>query len=232
MTPTPMERKLKKHVHEFSLSLKKVAKNPKPKDIHELRILSRRLRAALWLYGKGSKVSIPKNLQKDCKDLGKTLGATRELDVLLKDMATYSLKDQKLIQARERESQKLKKFLGKSFCNRIEQELKAFIEKAQGTALSKKELTLRIKKPIRRWPSSLPQDKKSLHKIRIETKKIIYRLELLGITTHRFKILQRQLGRIHDLERLSKKQGPHKKMKTDLDRLASKARGSYKIIAA
>lgn len=229
---TESERQLKKNIEAFSVLAAKVADNPNSKDVHQLRILSRKLRAALWIYSKGSKIQPPSRLKKNLQSLGKTLGTNRELDVLLKDMEAYKIKDQKSEKKKDKEFQKLPKFLAKSFRSELESDLKIFLTKTQGVSLVKKDLLKQIRKGIGKWPKKIPTDKKALHEIRIETKKMIYRMEILSMKAPLLKSLQKSLGRTHDLERLQKKVGTHKKVDHDMELLLKRAKDSYKKITA
>ncbi|WP_413944486.1 CHAD domain-containing protein [Bdellovibrio sp. HCB-162] len=229
---TESERQLRANIQEFSVLVKKVAKDPKSKDIHELRILSRKFRAALWIVERVSKNAIPKGLKKELRILGKKLGTCRELDVLLKDTKTYNLKDKNSEKSLKKELQDLQKFLDKSFYGKLQKNLEGFLAKIHGISLPKKDLVVQIKKGIRKWPQQMPEGKKDLHEIRIETKKMIYRLEFLGIQAPTLKALQKSLGRTHDLESLKKSVGSHKKLDRDLKALRKKAEPSYKRIIA
>lgn len=229
---TESERQLKKNIEEFSVLATKVADDPNSKNVHQLRILSRKLRAALWIFGKGSKIQQPPRLKKNLKALGKILGTNRELDVLLKDMETYKIKDKKSEKKKDKEFQKLAKFLEKSFRLELEKDLRIFLTKTHGMSLIKKDLLIQIRKGIGKWPKEIPDDKKALHEIRIETKKMIYRMEILSVKAPLLKSLQKSLGRTHDLERLQKKVGSHRKVDHDMELLLKRAEGSYKKITA
>ncbi|QDK36699.1 CHAD domain-containing protein [Bdellovibrio sp. NC01] len=185
-------------MESFADLIHKVLKDAKPGKIHRLRILTRQARAALWLHD-STKIHEYKVLRK----LGNLLGDCRQNDVLLKDAKTYGFKTTAIKKTRDKSYKKLHKYLEDLEIKKID---KAITRQTQIAFFTdhKKELQKRILKPLKKWPTQLPVDKKELHKIRITTKKAIYRLEHLGIKSMPLKTLQKSLGRLHDLEVLEK----------------------------
>lgn len=204
-----------------------VLKKPTPEKIHRLRILTRQARAALWLHD-AKKTAANKRL----RNLGKHLGTCRQNDVLLKDAKTYNFKTKHIKKKRKSSYKKLRKLLDKFHIKKIDKVIRKntqvdFFED------HKKSLQKKILRPLNDWPSNLPDDKKELHKIRITTKKIVYRLEHLGIKASQLKSLQQSLGRLHDLEILENELDINpSEIASEQEKLKHKAQMTYREIRA
>lgn len=223
-----LEARLKKRLEDFSNELVSVQEAPTAHHVHELRVLTRKLQAAFWMAQVSADKSSLQDIQKSLQNLMDLLGECRQWDVLKKDLKLYELQDSHLKKHRKDARKKLQKFLRKnssSFSHdklqRLLRSLTTFTSKNSQTI--KKNLTQSLKK----WPDHLPRKEKDLHKLRIETKKIIYRLELLGSTPRSLKKLQKSLGRVHDLEVFRNHYGHKKLFAADLARFLQQAQKTY-----
>lgn len=220
-------------IYEFAELAKDLAHRPTPKKVHDLRVLSRKLRAALWIAKNGAATKVQKKLRREARLVGKVLGKMRELDVLIKDATAYGFKSTDLQTRRTKPSQQVQNLLIKEFLNSFQQDLLALVRKLKTRSLQERKALLnQIKRPTKKWPSQLPKNKAAKHQIRIDTKKIIYRLELLGVMHPRLKRLQKELGKAHDLEVLTKEVGSSKALKQDLQTVLTKAQKSFQAAFA
>ena len=82
--------------HLFEKQVQETYQDPTRKNVHELRVTVRRIRAALWLIEHGSpRISFGK-LPSSLRKIGQVLGEQRELDVAIQDGTNYHLKTKKL----------------------------------------------------------------------------------------------------------------------------------------
>ncbi|MNJ96880.1 CHAD domain protein [compost metagenome] len=199
------ERHFANYIRDFRNSAKVVARSPTGKGVHQLRVLSRRLRAVLWMAKFYDGADILPRLKTNLRSLGKNLGHGRQLDVLMKDASLYVLSDVDLKKQRKAWSREFKAFLTPDLCGEITRDLRELYKGVKASTSVEREVVLRkIYKPICKWPKKMPKDKGFLHQVRIEAKKVIYRLELLETEASSLKELQKSLGRVHDLEELQK----------------------------
>lgn len=68
-----------------------------PEELHDMRVATRRMRAALRTYGPALPPSVRRRLTKDLRWLGRRLGAVRDVDVLLEGFAA-SAADPRLLE--------------------------------------------------------------------------------------------------------------------------------------
>lgn len=224
------KNQLKKKISSMRDLTEEVAESPKAKKVHGLRIMTRQLRAGTWLLEK-QKATLdfdPKETKKTLKKLGRKLGKSRELDVLKKDSKIYSFKDKKIDNQGDKINRKLQKTLTKKFRQNLEKDLGVIAQHWRVPPPPEiRRIREKILLAIKKWPEEFPQDKSALHRIRIDAKKMIYRLELLGEHNQDLKDLQRHLGRVHDLEILEKKFSSKKEVHRALKQHLWKARASY-----
>lgn len=220
---------LKKQISNMRDLTADVADSPKVKKVHGLRIMTRKMRASAWLLEKQKVADFDsKETKKTLKKLGRRLGKSRELDVLKEDSKTYSFKAKKIKNQGEKVDHKLQKTLTKKFRENLEQDLGILAQHWQVPSASQSaKIREQILVAIKKWPEQFPQKKSDLHSIRIDAKKMIYRLEILGEYNQDLKDLQKHLGRVHDLEILEKKFSSKKEINRAMKQHIWKARASY-----
>ncbi|HWU44825.1 MAG TPA: CHAD domain-containing protein [Bdellovibrio sp.] len=216
---------LHSNIDEFN-QLTKHSKKISFKKVHELRILTRKFRAALWIAEK-NRVKPPRKIKKQLRSMGRRLGQCRQIDVLIGDAETYHFSTRRLQKQKQKVQKKLVHHLEKEKLKSLQKELLRICAKVKLSS-SSSYLKRSIAHPLQKWPQNFPSDKAKLHALRIEAKKIIYRLSLLEVKPAPLKKLQKHLGRVHDLEVLAKHFSTKKKIRRDLKYQLLKAHDCYR----
>ena len=176
----------------------KVAEDPSRKNVHELRILIRRLLADGWLVN----IKKPRALKK----LNGILGVSRQLDVGIKDARRAGLDVRKIKRNRKHAKRRLERFLqSKRKIKKMKSLASAMAKTKDASGVENREAKLRRR--LKSCLAKMPKKKKDLHRFRIEVKKMRYALEALGGDVEKLKQLQAHLGRLHDMEILEKMAG-------------------------
>lgn len=222
---TPIVDYLSRQKELFENQFRRTYQVPTKKNIHDLRVTVRRIRAALWLTEKGSPHIPYGKLPTSLRELGHVLGKLRELDVAIQDATFYRLKTKKLKSQRRTEKQKLlskieSKHYMKILCN-LETAVKKLRQKPE---LDLKVGLLRLRERIIPWMRKKKINDNELHDLRIIVKKIRYVLESVERPIYPLRKLQTPLGRGHDLEILQELSGKSKKIQTDSSAYYQKAR--------
>lgn len=195
---------------------------PQPDDVHDMRVASRRLRAALALFDRKKQL---RNAYDAVSSLGDALGEVRELHVQLAwlrdELAAASERDKVGLQAllEEREAklakrvEKLKAALGtwsEDGVPAVEAALAALsVSGKLGGHLVRERLSVRLKDTKRRVAASIKSnDPRTAHKLRIGAKKLRYLAELaqpafpneVGALIDWLHPLQETLGELHDAD--------------------------------
>jgi CHAD domain-containing protein len=212
---------------ELLLLRRVVLKSSSHDDIHDLRVASRRFRAALELYSpfvrKGSKTELKKNVRK----LTRTLGVLRNIDEALLFLTSCSNVDLAVIHTlcntfstlRSRELKQIEKTLlafdHRSF-DRIVREMVAGLNKNCITERNRfsflayfSDVSIRQYLPIHSLIASavVPEHRTSRHALRVAIKKWRYFLEIISSVLDRdytallelLKEYQSILGRMNDI---------------------------------
>lgn len=193
-----------------------------PNDVHDMRVASRRLRAALALFDQKSQLCAA---YRTVTSLGDALGEVRELHVQLawlrEELAAASERDkvglQALLEEREgklpKKVEKLKAALGswsEDGVPVVESALAALDVRGKlGGHRVRRRLSRRLKDTRRRVASVVKSmDARTAHKLRIGAKKLRYLAELaqpafpaeIGALLDRLQPLQETLGELHDAD--------------------------------
>jgi CHAD domain-containing protein len=178
----------------------KVSRHPSGKNLHRLRVATRRARVVFWILRKSSSHSPGKNLTHDLRKLERALGNVRELDVAVVDAKHFSADGTCLKERRAKMQTKLGKLISPGRYKNLVRHLKKIDEtsldlkpKSLGDALDI--LELRLKRQLARDDFS----DHDLHTLRIDLKRARYVLEALGRPIGKMKQLQDILGDAHDL---------------------------------
>lgn len=190
------EEQLKK----FVPLARKAAKRQKMGDVHDLRVVTRRLRVALWLIKQSASIKVPAKTRSSLRKLGRALGERRQLDVAIRDAKRYKLNASKLEPLQKKSSANLSAFLTSKKIDALAKNL----GKIQQALLCY--ATINFSKPMQTLKRSLdtwtepPARKADLHEFRIQAKKTLYAFEMLGQPTLPLTRIKDCLGRAHDLE--------------------------------
>lgn len=185
-------------------------------QIHDLRVLTRRLRASLWLARHMASRAHLRIANRDLKALGRALGARRLFDVALRDAAKYGLPGAGLRPRRAAAGAEVARRLAPSRCAALVARLRrvgdAVAEAADdrmAAGLLQRAQRLGLARTRAR------RGRAAMHRLRIEAKKTRYLLEFLGRKTRGLRTLQRSLGRAHDLEVLQELLGRQERVARD-----------------
>ena len=194
------------------------------RPVHQLRIATRRVRAALWVLSKSSdRLEFP-HLNRDLQRVGKVLGRVRELDVAVSDATKYEISSSDLCERRKIAQKELRRVLSSRERKRLERRLRAACATAQNAD------QVSFKKPCRLLRARLGKvlatpvrPKSNLHPIRVLIKKSQYALEAMGDSSGPMKNLQGILGDANDLAFLQANTGKNAKLRAQQIRLNAKA---------
>lgn len=206
-----------KQIQEFQRQAPRVYQNPSKKNVHQLRVTVRKIRAALWLLDQGSQnVSLGK-LSRDLRKLGHSLGHQREIDVAIEDATARGLKTAKLETRRRREMKNLRRDLNFERRDRIARRLKKVLSKiSHRQKLDLKIGLLKLRNKLKPWEQRSVLRNRDLHQLRIMVKKVRYALEAIGKPVAPLKELQTLLGRGHDLEILQEFLGKNSELQSEM----------------
>ena len=186
---------------------------PTPSMVHQLRVLTRRMRAACTVARRIGPAEAARELGRRLRKLGRALGGRRTLDVAAKDYAALSggAIHPAIETAKAEAGSILARRLRPKHRDGMKASVNTLVDALRVTETDPDALERFLKDRSRSLRQSLEAEaKKDLHLLRIEAKKFRYALEIAGAMGRRFsrrdelalKRLQRRLGRIHDLESL------------------------------
>ena len=202
-------------IEKFKSLARKVAKGQKRSDVHDLRVVTRRLRVIFWLMKQSKSVKIPAKTRSSLRKLGRSLGERRQLDVAIRDAAYYKLNAAKLEPLHRESSTALSSFLTSKKIDKLAKELRRIRQELICFSIfnfSKPMQTLLFK--LNQW-TAFPSNKAELHEFRIQIKKILYALEAVGQPVLPLTRIKDCLGRAHDLEALGKYFRNARRIRTD-----------------
>jgi CHAD domain-containing protein len=178
-------------------------------DIHDLRVLTRRLRAAVWVVRR-LELRVPcGKLRRLLRCWGRALGERRTLDVARRNARRRGLDAGPLAGPRRLAGRTVRAELTADRCRRFAELLRKAVRDllrlarsrtvAGGAPMLARDLAARRRR-LRAALTAAPRGKEALHALRIEAKKTRYVLDALGARGEVLKGLQAYLGRAHDLE--------------------------------
>jgi len=202
-------RLLQKQAARFEELADPVVERLEEQSIHDLRVLTRRMRTAVWI---GRQLSPPERLEelrRALRTVGRALGGRRSLDVTVDLALIYGLDARPLVIPRARAGAQVRRALHPGRREHLAQLLlraAADVQQGEDDRL-RQGLRGRARKLRRTWRTDVrtPED---LHALRIEAKKVRYLLDTLGRKGDFLKPLQEHLGRGHDLQVLQELLGP------------------------
>jgi CHAD domain-containing protein len=200
----------------------------RPDELRKYRVATRRLRAAMRLFGQAYPDREVRPLRSGLGDLARTVGAVRDLDLRIADLNRWALERAgnsphavaPILEAwgreRSRAEQALERHLDTRRHRRLLESLVEFVdaptsrETGGGARPVKDRAASRIwaaYEEVRAFGPLLPwADLETLHRLRIETKRLRYALEFLGdilgpqrgLLVERLVALQDHLGALND----------------------------------
>jgi CHAD domain-containing protein len=199
-------------------------------NVRRLRVLTRRLRAHLWLLRRVSPKVKVKSCRRHLKRLGRVLGKYRTYDVAAHDASEFGLFTQNILRNRAKAAEKVHIELAAVKRAEVLNHLMRVRAKTQQVEdgayipiledLQSQVIELRKKA----HPS-----RADLHNIRIRIKKIRYLLEILGSDARDLKHAQSSLGKLHDIQVLKQLEGATQKMRKEEMKATRKARNVLRL---
>ena len=219
MAPSPVFPVLSRAIGEQLDQARESASDGGPDGIHDLRVSTRRLRAALdlWLdYAPGKKLD---RCRETLRKLGRRLGAVRESDMNLEqlselararpsDSASIEFVAASEARRRRRRAKRLEKERERSDLSDLSAEIRSELAKALDSdavsvslaAVARRELDRRVPPLQELLNAALAQPSApDLHRLRIELKKFRYSVELCAPAYDRRR-LPRLVGRLKALQ--------------------------------
>ncbi len=214
---------------QFSRLARRVRKSSNPEDLHDLRVLTRRFRAVIWLSRHSRGGPRLGRLKKMLRDLGKALGERRALDVMAKDAVRYGLRRRDLDHKLKLDMKKARGKIMTALSKRRLCELERLLSHARDRLRDRQaeDFSLAVSELIAKsveLQALRPKQAKEWHLLRIEVKKIRYASELLKVKTSELKRVQDLLGRGHDLDVLMTRFGAKRKIGSDIKKLWIRAK--------
>ncbi len=199
-------------------------------DVHDLRVATRRARAALWMLEQSGSRELEsfhlRRLARELRRLTRALGRVRELDVALADAERFGLEPVRLAHQRRKRVRKLACELAGPRRRRLTRDLKqlegALMRGARNPQGLDRALES-VRTEARRWEERALTRKPALHRLRISFKRARYVLEALGRPTRGLPALQDLLGELHDLEVLQRLLGRHPRVQARQRALIARA---------
>lgn len=222
---TGIASRLRAHAALFDRLARRVRQKLLDEPVHDLRVLTRRLRADLWIARHLSSTGPLDEVRRLLRRLGRRLGERRVLDVAMADAAAYGLDGAPLAErhalAGAAVARRLKPETRNEAVDLLRRVARA-VDRDDDDRLA--DGIARRAEKLREALAAAPRGKAELHELRIEAKKARYVLEALGRDSDFLKELQRRLGRAHDLEMLQTLLGPDEAAGRDEERERAAAR--------
>ncbi|MBI1860596.1 MAG: CHAD domain-containing protein [Deltaproteobacteria bacterium] len=188
-------------------SARKTRKSPSIKNVHELRVLIRRVRSQLWLIPKEQRTRAIKKARRDLKKIASLLGEQRKYDVAITDAQELGLAVASLRKERERARLRIPPALKGRKRDRVRKQIREAIRDTN--RLSSSTLIPRIERLRKELEGGLPKSQTDRHQLRISVKRARYVLKRFGYNPKSLHELQDLLGRWQDLATLGDLIGPH-----------------------
>jgi len=203
-----LQESLRSHRARLPQAVRRTAGRTAERDVHRLRVLTRRLRALVRLAkGDGSSAAV-RRAGRRLRSLGRTLGERRAWDVAFANFAEFGLSPSRFRMPRAAATRRLRRELAAVDLGALREDLKkaARVLRAAPPA--------RLARRVRRLheaiavTSPLPPRRADVrHAARIRFKKARYLLEACGLAARAAERLQTLLGREHDLHELQRLAG-------------------------
>lgn len=181
-----------------------------PTAVHDLRVVTRRLRALIWVARRIGPQNACKRLRKILRGWGQALGERRMLDVVLEHAAQLNLDASALTERHGRSADAVRVAVTIESAAEASELLEKTALKVRGWSEHRLHQGLilcahELHKALR----DAPKGKSDQHQLRIQAKKTRYILEAIGCKCEPLKELQGLLGDSHDMEILQELLGPH-----------------------
>ena len=228
-----LAEQFRKQVRAFEVLARRTCKAPTPTRVHDLRVLTRRLRALVWVGRRVAGVELLLVLRKRLRKLGRALGERRLYDVAVADARTYQLDAASLAGRREHALQPVLKLLKADRQRRLAALLKRAARGLKAKPLAPLAENLDdLARGLAQALKRAPRGKAEMHELRIAAKKVRYVFEILGRGVGELRDLQGLLGRAHDLEVLQELLGAQARVAADEAKARARAKRKMRGVVA
>lgn len=215
----------KTYVKKFEKQVRRTRREISPKNVHQLRVTVRRIRAVLWLAEHGTPSLSFGKLKVKLRQLGQALGSLREIDVAIRDAEKHDLPTNRLKKKRKSARRDLKR----QMTAKPSLKMMARLDEALGKIKKRREFNIShgvslLQKRILPWTHRVLRTGDDFHRLRIITKKTRYALEAIGKPSRPLRDLQEILGKGHDLEVLQNYLGKEPALQAEMKKQYNQAR--------
>lgn len=198
------------------------------RNVHDLRVTIRRVRAILTLLKESSKHARKSRLERELRSINQALGKIRDIDVGIANARHYGIDATPMKSRRQILEKRLKSRLAPSKQKRTNALLANFHTQIkergkQSNGLNTSKGTRKLRRQLKNRGTKRLSEDRQLHELRILFKKTRYTLEALGQSIHPLRKVQNNLGRLHDLSVLQDLAGKNKALKQDMKKYREKA---------
>lgn len=198
------QKNLKLYLNQLEALLQQVVEHQRVNNIHDLRIVSRKLSAILWMIEQSTDLHFSK-MKKKLHELTHVLGKRRQLDVLIKNAIQNHLDTSPLMKALIEKKKNISKQLSKVLNEKnqicLTKKMNGFLKKIKD--VDERKLQTPLNHALDSWAGHYPIKPKELHHFRIKVKRLRYAMEALGCESVELKKIQQHLGRMNDLKVLA-----------------------------
>lgn len=194
---------LRENLRRFRGLAQQTVRDPTPDRVHDLRVVTRRIRAGFWLIPTAHRTRAIRRSRRELQRLASTLGQQRKYDVALDDATRYRCPARAIAQRRHIARRRVVRALRDKDQRRYARHLERAIEDVPARTWL---FASRISELARRLHVAMrhpPRTDAARHLLRIRVKKARYLLEAARRPAARLERLQDHLGRWHDLTVLS-----------------------------
>ncbi len=208
-----LTKSLQKSSKHFGGMMKKTFRKPTAGHVHDLRVLTRRLRTDFWLVPKAERTKDIRKVRRELERLAKVLGEQRKYDVAQEDAAHYMVGTKEIKHRLHEARASVRKALIPKRRKSCIAHLKRAIRDTNGIAVSSFVPRIAsLRSQLVRSAEHPPRDRAARHLLRIRVKKARYLLEAFSHEIPKLNSLQEHMGRWHDLMVLSDLAGQPKKV--------------------
>jgi CHAD domain-containing protein len=208
-----LESSLTRELEKFEALSRKACRDPTPDRVHDLRVVTRKLRSDFSLVPKGDRTRAIRKSRDDLSLLAEVLGEQRKYDVALEDAARFKQGTRKIEKRLKTARTNVVAVLKSDKRERYVAHLRKAIQDCG--QLSPRLFAPRIARLQRSLVKTMrhpPRSDPARHRLRIAIKKARYILEAFDHDIAGLNALQEHLGRWHDLMVLAAMSGHPKEL--------------------
>jgi CHAD domain-containing protein len=181
-----------------------------PTAVHDLRVVTRRLRALIWVARRTGPQNACRRLRKILRNWGQALGERRMLDVVLEHAAKLNMDASSLTERHGHAADAVRAAVTVESAVEVSELLEKTASKVRGWSEHRLHQGLILcAHDLHKALRDAPKGKSDQHQLRIQAKKTRYILEAIGRKCEPLKELQGLLGDSHDMEVLQELLGAH-----------------------